>query len=715
MSDFIHLRRGGVSLLLDALQDDGALPAVVHWGPDLGTGGDLAALATALVPAVPHSGLRVPARPALLPAGADGWRLRPGLRGARADGTDWSPRFARVDLTLEYGPDGSAAGIVVTGADVAAGLTVTISLRLHPSGVLEIRQALTNAGGTLYLLGELAVALPLPTRATEILDLTGRWARESSPQRHALPQGSWVREGRHGRPGHDTPLVLTAGVPGFAFRTGEVWAAHLGWSGDGVYFAERAPDGTAQLGAAEMLAPGEVVLAPGERYTAPSLFATYSDAGLDGLGRAFHAYVRARPGHPVRSRPVVLNTWEAVYFDHDLDRLRALADLAGALGVERFVLDDGWFGSRRDDTSGLGDWQVSADAWPGGLGPLIDHVRAKGMEFGLWVEPEMVNPDSDLFRAHPDWILSAGGRTPPDWRNQQVLDLVNPEAYEYILGRLDDLLATHDIAFLKWDHNRDLIDAGHAGRPGVRAQTLAVYRLLDTLRSRHPGVEIENCASGGGRVDLGMLARTDRIWPSDTIDSLERQSILRWTGLLVPPELVGTHVGAARAHTTGRVHTLSFRLATALFGHFGIEWDLAAASENDRAALADAIAFYRRVRAMLHHGDVVHADHPDPAVYVHGVVAADRREALYAYVQLTSSVAETPAPVLLPGLDDDRWYEVRPVSLAGGPETQQKAPPPWLAAPYVQTGRMLRLAGVRVPVLRPEQAFLMLVTPGGER
>ena len=335
------------------------------------------------------------------------------------------------------------------------------------------------------------------------------------------------------------------------------------------------------------------------------------------------------------------------------------------------------------------------------------------MEFGLWVEPEMVNPDSDLFRAHPDWVLSgsgAPGRLPEAWRHQQVLDLANPDCYAFIRDRLDALLSDHDIAFLKWDHNRDLIEAGHAGRPGVHAQTLAVYRLLDELRERHPGVEIESCASGGGRVDLGILARTDRVWASDTNDALERQPIQRWTQLLVPPELVGTHVGPPRSHTTGRVHGLAFRVATALFGHFGIEWDIASASAGEQEALAEAIAFYRRMRPLLHGGQVVRADHPDPAAYLHGVVAADRAEALFAYVQLTASAFETPGLARLPGLDPDRAYRVEPVAVAGEPETKQAMAPAWLEAGGVTLGgRALAEVGLPLPVLRPEQALLLHV------
>jgi alpha-galactosidase len=643
----------------------------------------------------------------------DGWRLRPGLRGCRADGTAWSPLFNIRDVESDAGDmeDESGGGwVLVNAADERAGLQLQTRLTLHPSGVLEVEQSLQNVGGEDYLLAELAATLPIPARALEILDLTGRWCREHLPQRHPLNMGAWSREGRRGRTGHDSPLVLTAGTQGFGFGMGEVWGVHLAWSGDSTVWAERNPVGVGQVGAAELLAPGEVRLAPSETYTAPRVYAAYSDRGLDGMSAAFHELVRGRPQHPRSLRPVILNTWEAVYFDHRLDRLSELADAAAKIGVERFVLDDGWFGGRRDDTAGLGDWYVSKDVWPVGLGPLIDHVKSRGMDFGLWVEPEMVSPDSELFRAHPDWILSEPGRLPPTWRSQQVVDLANPLAFDFLLERLDTLLSDHEIAYLKWDHNRDLVDAGHEGRPGVRLQTLALYRLLDELRTRHPHVEIESCASGGGRVDLGILQRTDRIWPSDTIDPLERQHIQRWTQILIPPELVGTHIGSTVSHTTGRRHSLSFRAATALFGHLGIEWDLTAITPQEAEDLAGVIAYYKQVRTLLHTGRVVRVDHPDVTVQVHGVVAQDASEAVFAYVQLASSPTELPPPVQLSGLEPVRRYRVAPVPLAGGPRAQEIASPPWAADGIVLTGEVLMRAGLQMPVLHPEQAMILHLT-----
>lgn len=451
------------------------------------------------------------------------------------------------------------------------------------------------------------LVLPVSPVATELFDLAGRWGRERAPQRAPLVVGTHARENRRGRTGPDAPLVLAAGTAGFGTRGGEVWAVHVAWSGNHVSYAERLSTGAAVLGGGELLLPGEIVLAAGESYTGPWVYAAHSADGLDGIAARCHTHLRARRHHPRRPRPVVLNTWEAVYFDHDLARLTELARLAAEVGVERYVLDDGWFRHRRDDTAGLGDWYVDEAVWPDGLHPLVDAVRGLGMEFGLWVEPEMVNPDSDLARAHPEWLLATGGRRPLPSRNQQVLDLGQAGAHAYVLERLDALLTSYDIAYLKWDHNRDLLDAGSGpdGVPGVAAQTRAVHGLLDELRARHPRVEIESCSSGGLRVDLEILERTDRVWGSDVIDPLERQQIQRWTAQLLPPELVGSHVGAPRSHTTGHTHDLSFRAGTALFGSFGIEWDLTAASEAERAELAAWVALVKELRGLLHTGTVV--------------------------------------------------------------------------------------------------------------
>ena len=349
--------------------------------------------------------------------------------------------------------------------DDAARLGLTLVLELTAQGLVRQRAVLTNDADDVFSLDGLLLTLPVPAVATELLDFTGRWARERSPQRTAFTHGTRLRENRRGRTGYDAAFVLVAGTAGFANRTGEVWGLHTAWSGNHRSLAERSHYHPGLLGGGELLGSGEVRLGRGESYTSPWVYGSWG-VGLDALAGRFHAWMRARPQHPRSPRPVTLNTWEAVYFQHDLGRLTALADAAAAVGAERFVLDDGWFGDRRDDTRALGDWYVSADVWPDGLHPLVEHVTGLGLQFGLWVEPEMVNPDSDLARAHPDWMLRVPSRLPREARHQQVLDLAVPEAYAYILERLDALLTEYPIGYLKWDHNRDLVDAGHGGAPG---------------------------------------------------------------------------------------------------------------------------------------------------------------------------------------------------------------------------------------------------------
>ncbi len=696
-----HLRSGGVSLVLDTR--DGGLPAVLHWGSDLGelTADELAGLDTALVAPVGDSRIDVPTRISMLPTPAEGWVGTPGLTGHRG-GRDFSTTFAVVH------EESTGAGRRYTAVDDVAHLQVIIDVELAASGLLRARAELINTDDELaFQLGGLVLALPVPTEADELFDMAGRHARERVPQRGPFRVGTLLRESRKGKPGLDASYLLAAGTPGFGFTSGEVWALHVGWSGNQVAYAERSYNGIRQLGGGELLLSGEMNLLPGASYTMPWLYASYG-RGLNGVAHRLHAYLRARPSHPIRPRPVVLNTWEAVYFDHDLERLIALAEAGAAVGAERFVLDDGWFRHRRDDTAGLGDWYVDEQVWPAGLSPLISRVRGLGMEFGLWVEPEMVNMDSDLARTHPEWVFRAGSRQGIASRNQYVLDLAHPEAYAYISERLHSLLAEYDIAYLKWDHNRMVVEAGHGseGRPGVHAHTAALYRLLDEIRHRHPHVEIESCAGGGGRIDLGILERVDRVWASDCNDALERQQIQRYTALLLPPELVGSHVGPTQAHTTRRTQQLDFRAGTAFWGHMGIEWDLTKASRQELDRLARWVALYKQYRGLLHSGDLLVADHPDPAIWVNGVVSTDRTEALYCIASVDRSVTWPPGRVRLPGLDPDLRYRLLPVPPADHyPEAGQL--PPWWAEGVVATGRALESVGVQIPAMFPEYVHLL--------
>ena len=687
------------SLVLDTARAGGV---TLHWGAPLDDA-SVATTAAALEMVAHAGGLDVVAPIGLVPEHGSGFPGRPGLSGRRADGTGWAPRFTEATTTM------SDTGVRIGSRDATAALELTTEIERCPGGALAIVLTLTNTGGDDYSLDDLSITLAIPPHAAELLTFHGRWCREFHPLRRDLAPGAYMAENRRGRTSHENPPILWAGTSGFGEQRGEVWGVHLAWSGNSRVSADRLPDGRALVQLGELLHPGEVVLGPGESYRTPAVYAVHSTAGMTPASRQFHAVVRDAHGAR-RPRPVVLNTWEAVYFDHDFDTLVALAERAAAVGVERFVLDDGWFGSRRDDTSGLGDWWVSPDVHPQGLSPLIERVRGLGMEFGVWVEPEMVNPDSDLFRAHPDWALATDEYEPVLGRHQLVLDLAIPDAFDEILGRLDALLRDHDIAFVKWDMNRDHVQASGAhGRAGTHAQTAALYALLDELRRRHPAVEFESCSSGGARIDLGILQRTDRVWPSDTNDPLERQAIQYNATTLIPPHVMGAHVGPPGTHTTGRRQSLAFRAGTALFGHFGIEWNLLDIDDDELQQLAGWVALYRAHRDLLHSGDVVRIDHDDPHALVHGVLAADRSEGLLAYVQLTTAQHLSPRPVRIPELDANRRYNVRLVGLAGRHSS-------WLSRKRMAvedgielTGRQLAAHGVRVPASLPESLHLISV------
>lgn len=717
----LHLSASGVSVVLDVT--DGRAPAITYWGAALGVldAAGLEAVCESAVDVVPQNAVDVPVRIGIIPQQADGWIGRPGLSGARTDGCGWTPRLVTRAITVDGEP--LAGSHLETGAALARfdlsdqelGLEVTVEVELLGSGLLRLRAGLTNAGTSPYRLEELSVALPVPAQADELLDFAGRWTKERTPQRSPFAVGTHLRENRRGRTGADAAHVLHAGAAGFGFRSGQVWAIHTAHSGNHRHLAEKISTGRQLLGGGELLLPGEVELDADETYVGPWVYASHG-TGLDQVASRFHRHLRSREHHVDTRRPVTLNVWEAVYFDHDLARLTDLADRAAALGVERFVLDDGWFGSRRDDTSGLGDWVVSADVWPQGLAPLIDHVTDLGMEFGLWFEPEMVNEDSDVARAHPEWIMSPSPeRMPLPSRNQQVLNLSIPAAYAHVRDQMSAVLAAHDIGYIKWDHNRDLLEAATrgTGRAAVHEQTSATYALMDELRAAHPGLEIESCSSGGARVDLAVLERTDRVWVSDCIDPLERQQMNRWTSQLIPLELMGSHIASGRSHTTGRLHTLGFRAATAVFGHLGIEWDLAAASEEELAELREWIALYTARRELLFTGDLVRADRSEESLWLHGVVSPDRTQALFSLAAVGRSGESQHDRLRFPGLDPATRYRIRPLRI--GAEPSGLVPPPWMRRALEQDGLLvpgavLTEAGVAAPLIDPEQALLFDIT-----
>jgi alpha-galactosidase len=708
MSPIAH-RLDGPDTTLLLLNRPGGLPEIVYWGPRLPDGVDLNAAASIRSRAVPPGSLDGDrAEAVLLPTPGAGLFRAPSFAAHRG-GRDWTARFEVVAIEQQDNR------LLVRASDAVARLAVEIELLLPPdSDVLATRYRLTNlaAGEPLDVERLVSGVFLLPETAEEVLAFKGLWCREFATERFLLPTGGWSSENRRGRMSHDRFPGVMAGTAGFGEEWGEVFGLHLGWSGNHRTWIEVLEDGRRLAGVEALFHPGEVRLAQNESFETPWAFATVSPRGVGELSRRFHSHVRRHvlqwPGGAMRRRPVTFNTWEGTYFRHDVERLKRQAERAAELGVERFVLDDGWFG-RRDDTSSLGDWTVDRRKYPDGLGPLIDHVRALGMEFGLWVEPEMVNPDSDLYRSHPDWALNVSGRPHITGRNQYVLDLTRAEVTDYLFNALDHLLSSHAIAYLKWDMNRDMVAAGDGeGRPAYTRQVLALYGLLDRLRAAHPELEIETCAGGGGRADFGVLSRTHRIWTSDCTDALERASIQRGFLRFLPPELMGAHLSASPNHQTGRRHELAFRCSVALLGHLGVEFDMLAVTAEEAEEVAAWIALHKRVRGLAHSGRV-HQFAPRDGRSVCGVVSNDAGQAVFVVAQEAARRNRLAPPLILPGLDPRRSYRVT------APPPQRldrlRPTPHHLALAgegLVLPGALLGTAGLSLPVFPPETALVLL-------
>ena len=695
-ADFPHVRLDGPNVTL-IVGTDQQQPVILWWGPRLAPDIDPASLAALGARAEANASPAVEPVLALTPQAGQGWIGRPGL-AAHRDGRGW----ASYALVQDVRHDGQS--LTVTSVDAANGLSLVHRLRLE-GDVLIATTAVTNTGTEQLVIDHLAApVLPVPAHLHEILGFEGRWAGEFAEVRHKRSMGQWVRENRRGRTSHDAFPGLILCDEGCRETQGVAHGYHLGWSGNHRLMVETLADGRALVAMEALTLPGEIRLAPGETLETPPLYATVSTTGLNGLSQQFHAWVRARPEHArlrMKPRPVHYNSWEAVYFDHNPAVLMAMADRAAAVGVERFVLDDGWFMGRRHDRAGLGDWTVDPAVWPDGLDPLIRHVRGLGMEFGLWVEPEMVNPDSDLYRAHPDWVLGSPPAPQLSFRHQLVLDFGRADVRDHLYACLDALLRAHPIAYLKWDMNRDITHPGGVdGRAGADAHVRGLYAVLDRLRAAHPAVEIESCASGGGRADFGILARTDRVWTSDSNDALDRLAIQRGFARFLPAELMGSHVGPGTCHITGRRLTMALRVATALFGHMGMELDLRELSDSERDELTAGVALHKAHRALIHSGDLVRLD-AMPGVNAFQIVAPDQSEALLSYTLMTEQRGYFAEPLRLAGLDAQATYRLTPV-------WPRRLKTPWpLADGGLFRGELLMQAGFQPPRLKPETALIL--------
>ncbi|TFU05962.1 alpha-galactosidase [Polymorphobacter arshaanensis] len=671
-----------------------------YWGP---SGFDqsldeLAALVAALVPHgilddgeamcwFPEAGQGFTGHPALL-GHRDGIELVTQLELVRRDGGTLTYADARAEIEVELALTIDAATNVVTSRTTVRNLSATpLTLDWCAAGAVEVPHA-------------------------ELLLFDGRWVREFTPVRQTLVTGIIAKENRTGRTSHHAPPFMLVGEAGFGEAHGEVFALHLAWSGNHRMFAERLRDGRIQLQAGELLAPGEIILARGESYTSPALYIARSDVGLNGISARLHPFVRdIILGGRLRGKPrkVHINSWEAVYFAHDHAGLCALADAAAQVGAERFVLDDGWFKGRGDDRAGLGDWVPDAVKYPRGLKPLIDHVHGLGMDFGLWVEPEMANADSDLLRAHPDWVLGAPGRTQLLGRGQYALDLTRSEVTDHLFGVLDGLLRDNAIAYLKWDMNRDLVHAVSGGRGAVHRQTLALYTLIDRLCAAHPHVEIEACASGGARADYEILKRTDRIWTSDCNDPIERQAIQRAFSIFFPPEVMGAHFGPADCHTTARRSSAAMRAWTAFAGHMGIEADLRRCSETELATLAGTIAHYKAWRDVLHGGATLRLETADPGCIA--VAFGGPRDWIVSVAQVATAPHAAPLPLRLPMCAEETSYRAELLNPRAGRQRAMRSTTPFIRGDAIAVdGALLARRGLHLPILHAGEIAVVQLT-----
>lgn len=625
-----------------------------------------------------------------LPPAGLGWFGAPAIT-ARQGNAATVPVFDDVAVRNATG------SIEIFLSDRQSGLTVTHTIRLGTGGAFEFDCSVANRGPDPVSLDGLASALvPLPASAAQLVSWRGRHNAELVECVEAMPQQAWVREGRRGITGHGGPTGVVVLDEGATDHEGLVYSLQLAWSGDSRIAIERDDEGLWMLSAGAVPAAGELLLTPGQTWQAPPVILAISTRGRNGAMTQQHAAVRARlqwPGGAMRPRPVHANSWEACYFDHDEARIVALAEACAAVGIERFVLDDGWFRGRNDDSAGLGDWTADPVKYPQGLKPLAERIIGMGMEFGLWVEPEMVNPDSDLYRAHPDWALHLPGRDQPTARNQLVLDLRRPEVRDYLFSALDSLLRDLPVSYLKWDHNRDLTPVGGA------AQVQGAYDLFARLRAAHPAVEIESCSGGGGRSDAGIAAYTHRFWASDNLDAVSRTAMQRGFLTFLPPEVMGSHIGASPAHATGRTQSLAFRAAIAMPGHFGIELDPRSLDDNARAELADWIAFHKQWRGLLHEGRVWLGKGADELIWQ---AQGRSDEFLLFAIRTTPALDRRPQPLKLPFLVDSKSCTLDLLRIASGNQQHAIPVPDLWQRSATFTGSWLAHAGMPMPPLGAE-------------
>ncbi|GAA2741130.1 alpha-galactosidase [Kitasatospora cinereorecta] len=626
-------------------------PRHLHWGPVL----DPAALTA------PHS----PADSSFeAEAAAD--ELAP-QTGARFGPAGLQVRFADGTIGAQWdflGPRITGGELRLRLADRRYPLAADLCYRVRPdSDVIERWTELTHTGEdapvTVHRLDSASWTLPR-LADYRLSHLVGGWNSEFQLQRDRLPVAETTLTSRRGLTGHHASPWLALDDGTADEEHGEVWSTALAWSGSWRITVHRDPVGRTTWTGGFGHEGLSWRLAPGETLHTPVFSGLYSAGGFGGASRAWHAHVRSQVlPEPERDRPVLYNSWEATGFAVDEAGQRRLAKLAAGLGVELFVLDDGWFGARTSDLAGLGDWTPRPAAFPDGLRPLADEVHRLGMDFGLWVEPEMVNRDSDLYRAHPDWVVHTPTRDATELRNQLMLNFALPEVEAWAHATLDRLVTENGVDWLKWDANRPVTEAGRPGHPDPDRlwidHTRAVHRIMDRLRADHPGLRIEACAGGGARVDLGVLARTDQAWTSDNTDPVDRISIQHGFSQLLPAQAMAAWVTDSPNVTTGRTTPLRFRFHVSMAGALGLGGDLTHWTPEELTEAAELVARYKEIRPLVQRGEQHRLTGSGGVTAVHYAAADGAEHAVLAF-RPTTSFGHQPAPLRLPALDSRARY-----------------------------------------------------------
>ncbi len=581
-------------------------------------------------------------------------------------------------LPATWGGDADCSTLNIFCRDSLLGMKVTLMYSVFEGVDALTRSVLIeNEGGEpFYIEKVLSACLDIDDRNFEVISLTGSWARERHIQRVPLGYGRQNIASFKGESSHQEHPFLALVTPETTQNTGEVYAMNFVYSGNFIAQAEKSQFDSVRMSMG--IHPEEFTwkLEPGERFTAPEVVMVYSSEGLGKMTRTFHDLYRE---HLIRSpylhkkRPILINNWEATYFEFDEKKLLEIAKDAAKLGIEMLVMDDGWFGKRNLDDSSLGDWYVNEEKIRGGLHELVENVKKLGLKFGIWVEPEMISPESELYRKHPDWAIQIPGRDITQSRAQYVLDFSRKEVVDGIYEMISDVLKSADISYVKWDMNRQLTTLGSYGLPADRQgelshrYVLGVYRMQERLITDFPGILLENCSGGGARFDAGMLYYSPQIWCSDDTDAIERLAIQEGTALVYPVSAMGAHVSVCPNHAVGRVTPFETRGDVALLGTFGYELDITKLSDEEKKQVKVQVEKYHRYNDLIREGDYYRlASVSDNGYYDSWIIVEkDKSRALMFYVQVIARANFKSRFVRLAGLDPEKRYIVGKKTYAG--------------------------------------------------